>query len=556
LGLASSTEYLSRGDWLQTASQFGTLRNSSYALDVSYRSENGERPNNDFQQLTTGLTLKQQLSPKDSVLLQAGYYDANGGDVNQYYDPRVANRGLRVEETQEPYALAGYHRAWLPGVHTLFLAGRIHDRLEVANPQQETLLFQRDAAGAMTAALPFSIEQHYRSTLELYTVELQHVVQHEGMSWLAGGRFQSGEFDTRNVHTNADVAVAELDDFTEGILEDSIDASQATNRRNFNPAMQRWAAYSYLYVRPVEPLLLVGGLTYDDLTWPQNHRYAPLSDDEDGTRRLSPKAGLIWTPTRHTTVRGVYARALGGVSLDQSYQLEPTQVAGFVQTYRSLIPESVEGANAAATFETWGLSLEENFAGRTYVGLTGEVLGSAVQRTIGAYNQDENFITTVSQTAKELDYEERNLGLTFNQLMGAEWSMGARYRLSRARLEGRFEEIGASVTLIGGLPQRTEEEATLHQTTLFVLFNHASGFYSQGQARWNRQETDGMPSNVHDEDVWQFDVWAGWRFFGRRLELTAGVLNLTDRDYRLHPLNLTAQLPRERTFFTRLRFHF
>src|SRR6185436_1272573 len=97
----------------------------------------------------------------------------------------------------------------------------------------------------------------------------------------------------------------------------------------------------------------------------------------------SPKAGLIWTPARYTTVRAAYAHALGGVSLDQSFQLEPTQVAGFLQTYRSLIPESVEGANAAATFETWGVSLEQSLQHGTYFAVAGELLRSEVDRVIG-----------------------------------------------------------------------------------------------------------------------------------------------------------------------------
>jgi hypothetical protein len=35
-----------------------------------------------------------------------------------------------------------------------------------------------------------------------------------------------------------------------------------------------------------------------------------------------------------------------------------------------------------------------------------------------------------------------------------------------------------------------------------------------------------------------------------------GVLNLTDEDYRLNPLNLTGSLPRERTFYSSLQFNF
>ena len=40
------------------------------------------------------------------------------------------------------------------------------------------------------------------------------------------------------------------------------------------------------------------------------------------------------------------------------------------------------------------------------------------------------------------------------------------------------------------------------------------------------------------------------------MELTAGVLNLADQDFRLHPLNYHLDLPSERIFFTRLTLSF
>ena len=58
------------------------------------------------------------------------------------------------------------------------------------------------------------------------------------------------------------------------------------------------------------------------------------------------------------------------------------------------------------------------------------------------------------------------------------------------------------------------------------------------------------------DDFWQFHVTAGYRFLQRRAEVRVGILNLTDRDYRLNPLNLHLEAPRERTFTASLRFYF
>jgi len=140
------------------------------------------------------------------------------------------------------------------------------------------------------------------------------------------------------------------------------------------------SVYGYGQWRAVEPLQLMAGLAYDRLTFPENFRYAPLSSRQENKNQLSPKAGVIWTPTRNTTVRAAATRSLGGVSFDQSFRLEPTQMAGFNQAFRSLIPESVAGANSAATFETADFLIEQKVGSGTYLGIGGELLKSKVSR--------------------------------------------------------------------------------------------------------------------------------------------------------------------------------
>ena len=51
-------------------------------------------------------------------------------------------------------------------------------------------------------------------------------------------------------------------------------------------------------------------------------------------------------------------------------------------------------------------------------------------------------------------------------------------------------------------------------------------------------------------------MFAGYRFWQRHAEARIGVLNITDEDYRLNPLTLYSELPRERTFYASFRFYF
>jgi len=93
---------------------------------------------------------------------------------------------------------------------------------------------------------------------------------------------------------------------------------------------------------------------------------------------------VVWTPTASTTLRAAYSRSLGGVSYDQSFRLEPSQVAGFNQAFRSLIPEAVAGSPSAPVFEVYGLQWEQTFPTRTYVGVTAGLRRSDVNQPVGA----------------------------------------------------------------------------------------------------------------------------------------------------------------------------
>src|ERR1051326_6718203 len=144
IGLYSGTEYLSRGAWTESASQYGILGNFSYSFDAFYRSDPGQRPNNDADQLNLSIRVKQQLTQQDSIFFQAEYVNLSSGDLNQYYNQDSHSPMLRVKERQEPNLLLGYHREWAPGSHTLFLAGRFDDTLKINEPSLKTLYFQNE----------------------------------------------------------------------------------------------------------------------------------------------------------------------------------------------------------------------------------------------------------------------------------------------------------------------------------------------------------------------------------------------------------------------------
>src|SRR5262249_50079636 len=161
-----------------------------------------------------------------------------------------------------------------------------------------------------------------------------------------------------------------------------------------------------------------------------------------------------------------YTRSLGGVFFDNSFRLEPTQVAGFNQAFRSLAPESAVGLVPAARFETAGGGVDYKFKSNTYLGLEGEWRRSRGARLVGL--PANGMFTPTPDAAggarQTREYEEKTAFITANQLIGRDWSLGASYRLSLADLTGRFTEVPLSARNVSQINQN--EEALLHQLTL------------------------------------------------------------------------------------------
>ena len=382
--------------------------------------------------------------------------------------------------------------------------------------------------------------------MEIYSTELQQIWQQPKHNSIAGARFQYGHFDTKN-----------LQNLPSNLAAFFPDPPDPAAQQDVRSLFRRLSFYGYHFWQIGEPLQLIGGVTYDRLTFPENFRTAPLSEKEETVERVSPKAGLIWTPSKNTTLRFAYIRALSGASLDQSFQLEPSQMAGFIQSYRSIIPESVAGANAGARFETFGLSLEQKFPSGTYWGVAGEILNSKVRRTVGTFLvlPLEFDYAIPSGLQEHLDYEEQSIVGTFNQMINHEWSVGLRYRLSQAKLSDNFVDVPTGIAFTDFLPSQ-DQESVLHQLSVQAIYNHPSGFFAQLQGLWSLQSNRGYTPDRPGDEFWEVNALAGYRSPRRKAELTVGVLNLTGQDYHLNPLTLYDELPRDRTFVARLQFSF
>jgi hypothetical protein len=246
--------------------------------------------------------------------------------------------------------------------------------------------------------------------------------------------------------------------------------------------------------------------------------------------------------------------------LEQAYRLEPTQVAGFNQAYRSLIPEVEVRSVSGEQFENWGLSLEQRFGTGTYLGASLEVLKGAIVRDVGITEPDPTSSLApfvAGGTREDLNYQERNATFTVDQLIGNEWSVGARYQFSEADLRQKYPEwIAVNATPQPPARLRYHHEAILNRVTLYTVYNHPSGLFGRLESLWSWQRNFGYSPSRPGDEFWHLNAYAGYRWPRRRAEFMLGLLNATDQDFRHNPLNLTPQEAHHRTLLASFRFSF
>ena len=564
VGVVSESDYLSRGAWSESGVQYGIYNNFSYSFEGDYNSDPGQRPNEDIEERDYDLSLKYQITSKDTLWgdLQWTYIDA--GDTAEHYQDYGAPtyRESQGQNGVVPIAKIGYHHEWSPGVDTLFLAARDDGGVTSSNFYGAApLLFYDSSSGVpiIFDAVADQMNQHYFQHEKLYSAELQQIWEQPAHTTIIGTRVQYGHFDVTNEQDNS-----------QGYADFYPPDGTPSWETNTTSVFKRFTVYGYHQWQVFEPLQLIGGVTYDRMTYPENFLFAPTSGANKTVDKVSPKAGMIWTPLENTTVRFAYTRSLAGADVDQSYQLEPPQVAGFIQSFRSIIPEAVVGPNSGAEFETYDLSLEQKFKTGTYLTVSAELLNAKLDRSDGAFYFDENIgnIPYAVGLRENLDYTEGTVQVTANQLVGRDWALGARYRLSQAVLNDTYPDVPEGLFPIpppdGSFQPSTRTKGVLNQVDLTAFYNHPSGFFAEGEAVFFAQSNQGYPNStaigVNPEEpgdhFWQFNAYTGWRFLHRRAEFTFGFLNIANQNYELNPLNLYNEMPRSRTLLARLRINF
>ena len=319
--------------------------------------------------------MKYQVTPNDVFYTFGQWQDNESGDLFQSYSNTAGSPGFDFEEKQEPgQLLFGWNHRWAPGVHTLFLGARLAAEQWLTDPATAQLLVFRATSPALAQFFneqqknvanppvvknpdnsltyspsflnglePFTghglvtdtFGEDFRlATLrqfEIYSGEIQHLWETNRNTLILGGRWQKGYFETDSRLT----LISPANQFLFSI---------PAAKQHADVDFERQTAYAYDFWKVTPWLTLLGGISWDRLEKPVNFRNPPVSLRTEKTERVSGKGGFTLSPARWLTLRGMYAEGMGGVSFEDSVRLEPVQLAGFNQSFRTLISESLVGS--------------------------------------------------------------------------------------------------------------------------------------------------------------------------------------------------------------------
>ncbi|HEX3988021.1 MAG TPA: TonB-dependent receptor, partial [Verrucomicrobiae bacterium] len=553
-GIFSQTEFFSRGAWIENASQFGAVDDMAYSLNGFYYSDPGWRPNNDIENSDFSAQVKYQLDPKDTLFLQIERTEVDAGDVLEHYSYNTPAPGpnnellnvapdydpsVRQTEIQDPNILVGYHRDWGNGNQTIALYRGLQDYFTANDANYSAPLLSSDGAAGIFPHV-YSAVTALQSTTELNSVEAQHIFQNDLNEIIVGTRYQAESIQTANT-----------------LFEPAIFAPTGTplpGVPQVDSDFERFSAYGYYTLKLFDSLRLTAGATYDWERFPLNIAGPPLSNAEDERGRLSPKAGIDWTLAEGTRLRADYTRSMSGLLNDSSTLIEPSEVGGFNQEFRSLIPESAgKGTPPATRFETGGLGLDHKFSTGTYVDIEGQLLTSRGNQLIGAWTSGAvSTPAAVANLSQSQYFQEKDAFASVSQLIGKNLSLGANDTLTSIDLSTIVPTPPGTTSPTAF---NTHEDSTLNELSFFANFYVPCGFFSQFQANWWKQENIAAMGEPGDSFA-QFNLYAGYRFPRRHAEVMVGVVNIGNQDYNIDPVTYFLEQAHSRTFVASFKFNF
>jgi Flp pilus assembly protein TadD len=417
--------------------------NVAFSLNQFHFETDGFRDNNDLSRDIYSIFAQVDLAPRTSVQAELRTSTFDRGDLLLRFDPDNFSPTLRQED--EVYAArVGARHGFGPASAVL-----------------GTVAYQR---ADIDTDDPASLTIH--SDLDTVIAELQHLWRTRPLGVVSGIGYYHAAIEDRFVT------------FDE-TLEERIDHGNA---------------YVYASLNLVRDLTLTLGLSADFVR-------SAITDEN----QVNPKAGLVWTPLRGTTLRAAGFRTLKR-ELISSQTLEPTQVAGFNQFF-----DDAEGTDAWR----YGAGIDQSLlSGRAFVGAE----ASARRTSVPFINVDEEGIESVTTT-------------TWNESLVRAYAYWTPLAWVAVAAEYFFETFDRGNPLDEGI-----KSVQTHRVPLTLSLFHPLGPFARLGAMYVDQHGKfesgtGQLERGHDA-FWVVDAAVGYRLPRRLGIVSVEARNLLDQRFR------------------------
>lgn len=305
------------------------------------------------------------------------------------------------------------------------------------------------------------------------------------------------------------------------ILEDSLGVLNGAGAtlRSAGPVNLSGNSISYLGdYAVIDSFHLQFGGEFESIEWASQDE-SPFSSNSTSRSLWSPKAGLVFTPSRLVTARVGYGESLGKGSRTDLISIEPTLIGGITQRYNDL---------AGTRSKNLGFGLDLHPRQSTFLG------AEWTRRWL-----DENRSAALSEYVFDYDqglgYSTVDLGENYDVPIGQDLLSVYGYEVFSKHLVGgvdyRFVRQDVNVADDGSLTND-------HRGTAFTRYFFSSGVFLQGSASYRYQDRRNValsgeaPSNGSD-GAWLMGAGIGYRLPTRHGLILLDVQNIFGEDISL-----------------------
>ena len=160
---------------------------------------------------------------------------------------------------------------------------------------------------------------------------------------------------------------------------------------------------------------------------------------------------------------------------------------------------------------------------------------------------------SVEEIDQSIDYEEFSFATRFDQLLNTTTSIGASFSWQYAEID---EDLRNDLNITSTSPYLDDTNAHLYIGSVYARYQNPNGWFATTDLQYWYQENNSIESEIDNESAPNLNLSIGYRLQKQKGEVRISILNLTDEEYELNPLNNYRLPPQERTFVIETRFSF